>query len=639
MFLLPSILLGILFALLVGGRPGRLLELELRHAWCVPTALGLQLALVWSSFGSSVPGEVGTVVHISSYGFLVFFAAANAGTKVLLPLFAGMAANAVAIVANGGKMPVSPEAARAAGIDVGEHSNVQLGGERLTFLGDVFALPHQVPFANVFSVGDLLIGVGMMALIVVISLGGGERSLVPRRILRPLAVPAFRRLALGKLISHFGDWLTLAALVGWIYDDTGSVSHVALLMLVRLAPPVLGGGLAAIVVDRLPRNRLLVQVEILRGIAVAGALAAVVSGSTTLAFVALAASGALAAISAATVPSLVPSLLGDEELPAANAALGIAQDAAMTLGALGAGVILATVGVQVALAVDFATFIVAALLYSRVRMPSAPIASAPEPREASLLAGLRYVVRKRILLVLIGAFASATIATGLTNASLPRFLEELGLGSEGYGFGLAALAAGLTLGQAVVGLARVGTGGGRWIGVALLVMSLLFVGLALTQHLWTAMLFLALIGFIDGTTDVLFDTIVQREADPRFYGRVFGLASAFFTTTMMGAVAAAPLVNRLADVHRVILFAALGLLVAGVVALLGSGLIRRRAVLAAIVPNVPDVPAEVAPVLELVPRLPAIDLASEPPMRVVVRLSDGSLVALESCASQDAAER
>ena len=41
------------------------------------------------------------------------------------------------------------------------------------------------------------------------------------------------------------------------------------------------------------------------------------------------------------------------------------------------------------------------------------------------------------------------------------------------------------------------------------------------------------------------ETVVQREADPAYYGRVVGLASAFFTTTTMGAVAAAPLVNRI----------------------------------------------------------------------------------------------
>ena len=237
-----------------------------------PTALASNSCSSGSPIGKSAPAALETGIHILSYGFLVFFAMSNARTKVLLPLFAGMAANAVAIVANGGKMPVSPDAARAAGIEVGAHSNVQLGGDRLTFLGDVFALPHQLPFANVFSVGDLLIGIGMMVLIVVISLGGGERSLVLSRLLRPLGVPAFRHLAAGKLVSHFGDWLTLAALIGWIYDATGSVSQVALLMLVRLAPPVLGGGLAAIVVDRLPRNRLLVQVEIARGTCHRGSL-------------------------------------------------------------------------------------------------------------------------------------------------------------------------------------------------------------------------------------------------------------------------------------------------------------------------------------------------------------------------------
>lgn len=126
------------------------------------------------------------------------------------------------------------------------------------------------------------------------------------------------------------------------------------------------------------------------------------------------------------------------------------------------------------------------------------------------------------------------------------------------------------LGEAVVGFARVGETGARWIGVALLFMCALFATLAYTEHAWTALLLLACIGFLDGTADVLFDTIVQQEADPAYYGRVFGLASAFFTTTMMGAVAAAPLVNRVAEPRVVILVAAIGLLVAAVVALLGT---------------------------------------------------------------------
>ena len=94
--------------------------------------------------------------------------------------------------------------------------------------------------------------------------------------------------------------------------------------------------------------------------------------------------------------------------------------------------------------------------------------------------------------------------------------------------------------------------------------------LALTVHAPTAILLLMLVGLVDGATDVLFDTIVQRRAEPRFYGRIFGFSSVFMTTTMMGAVAAAPIVNGLGAPREVILVAGLALLGAAVVALIGT---------------------------------------------------------------------
>jgi Na+/melibiose symporter-like transporter len=637
MFLLPSLILGVVLALLLGGRPSRLLQLELRRTWAVPGSLAIQLAL-GSPLGMEIPPEFTSLCHVASYGLLFFFAAANAKTLALLPLFAGMALNGVAILANGGKMPVSLDAAHAAKIHPGLHSNVRLGGDHFTFLGDVFALPSGFPLANVFSVGDILIAMGMVALIVTVSTSdGSERALVPGRILQPLRNSSFRRLVAGKLVSHLGDWLTLAALVGWVYAATESTAQVALLMLVRLAPPILGGGLAAMLVDRMRKDRLLVAVEMARGAAVAGALAAVLAESRPLAFAAVAISGALAAVSAATVPSLVPSLLDDEHLPAANAGLGIAQDGAMAIGALGAGVALNASHTEVALAIDLVTFAVAATLYRGIVIRPMHHGEEEPSSSGGLLDGLRYLVRRRLLLVVVGSFGAATLATGLTNATLPRFLDDyLGLGAGGYGFGLSALAWGLAAGQALVGFARVGPTAGRWIGAGLLFMAALFVGLAYTEHAPTAILLLGLIGFLDGTTDVLFQTIVQRETDPRYYGRIFALAAAFMTTTMMGAVAAAPLVNRIALPREVILVAGASMLLASVIAVLGTRRSNLTFSFAAPAPAEPGEPAALAPVLELVPRLEATAVVSGP-VRVVARLTDGSLVALEHCASRDAA--
>jgi hypothetical protein len=656
MFLLPSIAIGIVFAVLLGGRLSRVLEVRLRFQPLVVFALGLQIVL-FSDLGESLSELQHRGLHLASYALLIFFAVANLRVWALVPVLVGTGLNALAIAANGGRMPVADHAAEATGLPLTDDSNVTTASDRLSFLGDVFALPAELPLANVFSVGDLFIGFGMAAFIVAASVTGGERALSPGRMLEPFRTRAYARLAAGRFVSQVGDWLTLAALIGWVYGSTGSSFHVAALLLVRLAPPILGGGIATIVVDRLPKQRLLVWVEVCRGAAVLCALAGVVGDERALVFGAFACSGGLAAISGAIVPALVPSLLPVSQLASANAGLGMAKDAGMALGALGAGLALASVGAAAALSLDAVTFVAAFFLFRGVTLSRAvhdpatgehvppplsgesatseaartlwadaatawarsaeawerssrgrsafawersaaawtrasleePAAHAwerclaaqgqaqvePPPAAAEdaapgegATAGLRYLLRRRIVLLLISSFAVATLATGLTNATLPSFLEDSqGLGSGGYGFGIAALATGLLLGEALVGFSRVGATAGRWIGAGLMVMAALFIVLALTLHAPTALLLLALIGLVDGTTDVLFETVVQRETDPRYLGCVFGFASAFVSATMTAAFAAAPIVGELFDASGVIMAAGVCLLGASVIAL------------------------------------------------------------------------
>lgn len=567
MFLLPSIVLGLGFALVLGGKPSRLAELPIRASWAVLVAVGLQI-LAFSRIGAVLPDQAVRPLHLASYGFLIFFALANRRLLALAPVLVGMALNALAIGLNGGRMPISADAAEAAGVVTGTVTNVDPSATHLRFLGDVFALPDQLPYANTFSVGDLLIGFGMVAFIVIASLESNV-TFSPSRFVEPLRNSGYRRLAAGRLISHLGDWLTLAALVGWMYAETASTTDVAAVLLVRLAPPILGGGIAAVVVDRLSKQRLLAWVEVARGLAVAGALFGVTHHQLPIVFAALGLSSCLGAMSNAAVPALVPSLLPASQLPAANAALGMAKDAAMALGAVTAGITLSVQGISAALIADVVTFAAAAALFSGLPQAVARSRDTRDERE-SLGRSLGYLFRRRRLLILTLSFCAATLATGLTNATLPRLLEdELGLSSGGYAFGIAALATGLALGGATVGFVRVGPNAGRWIGAGLVMMAGLLALLGLADHVPTALLLIALVGFVDGTTDILFETSLQREADPRHYGSVFGLASSFMTTTMIVAVAVAPLANRLVSARGAIVGASLFLIVAGAIALVG----------------------------------------------------------------------
>ncbi len=81
-----------------------------------------------------------------------------------LPIVAlGAVSNFLAIVANGGYMPASAGALAALGkVHGNEFSNSAVVADpALAPLTDVFAMPAGLPFANVFSIGDVLIAIGI----------------------------------------------------------------------------------------------------------------------------------------------------------------------------------------------------------------------------------------------------------------------------------------------------------------------------------------------------------------------------------------------------------------------------------------------------------------------------------------------
>ncbi len=550
MVLLVGVVLGLVLAVALGGRPSRLLQLSFRAGWIVALALAVQVAL-FSRLGDSLPDGTSRVLHLLTYALLTAFLWRNRDVRALIPLALGMFLNAIAITANGGRMPISRDAAAAVGLVPAGHANVSFSAHRLAFLGDVFALPRRLPFSTVISPGDVLIVLGTIALIAMVSLGEhGRPPLDLRRLRDPLRDGAYRRLASARFISYLGDWLTIAAVIGWIYRDTGSTGTVATFMLVRLAPPILGGSLATLLVDRLPRRGLLVVLELARAVCVTGAFIAVLNGSRLGVLLALGCSGALTAIANAATAALVPTLLPAEQLPAGNALLALLKDVAMAVGAAAAGAALAAGVTAPALAVDAATFIVAAFLLRGLRAVPARRAS------GRALDGLRYLRGRRLVLLLVASFSTATVATGLVNATLPSLLSGRGLGAGGYGFGMAALAGGAAVGEAIVGLTALAPTADRWIGGGLLALAGLFGMLALADYGPTAILLLAAIGLVDGTTDVVYSTVLQRESDERQLGAVFGFSTSMMTTTMVVAFAVAPLAGRLLGSGGVVAFAA-----------------------------------------------------------------------------------
>jgi hypothetical protein len=160
-FVLYAIPIGLLAGLLLGGRLEGLASLGFRWAPLALAGLVVQLAIFGPLGG--VVGDWGPALYVASTVAVLVAVVRNIRIPGLALVVLGASLNLAAIVANGGLMPADPAALAFAGLtpDASFSNSTVLEAPALRPLTDIFALPTQMPFANVFSVGDVLIGVGI----------------------------------------------------------------------------------------------------------------------------------------------------------------------------------------------------------------------------------------------------------------------------------------------------------------------------------------------------------------------------------------------------------------------------------------------------------------------------------------------
>lgn len=169
--LLIAVILGIAGGLLAGGRLSHLLSVRLRYGALILLALLLRIGTQWLlEQGVDVVDQIRMPLFAFSFGLLAAALWLNRSQPGLLLAMAGVAANGIAIVVNGGYMPVYVPAVEVAGLSQADLSPVlhvalpeELGVEFLLAvgpLGDI--LPITIPFlANVVSLGDVLLASGI----------------------------------------------------------------------------------------------------------------------------------------------------------------------------------------------------------------------------------------------------------------------------------------------------------------------------------------------------------------------------------------------------------------------------------------------------------------------------------------------
>ena len=259
-----------------------------------------------------------------------------------------------------------------------------------------------------------------------------------------------------------------------------------------------------------------------------------------LAFVAGLANGFFRPAVYAGVPNLVP----DEMLGAANALLQTVENVSWAVGPVIGGLVAAAWGPDTAYWINAGTFLVSAVLVSRIpkRLLQSSVALT-RGHWTDLKDGYRAVLTSRPLLAVLLAWGIAQLGSGAINVSEVFMAKNtLDAGDFGYGLLYGGIGLGLVLGSfwssAIIdriGIARAYSGG---LGVIALGFGL---G-AFSPSIWGAAAFCVVGGIGNGMAVVCNALLVQRGASDEMRGRALTFVmSATFTATGIGIVLAGAL--------------------------------------------------------------------------------------------------
>ncbi|MFL5673720.1 MAG: MFS transporter [Chloroflexota bacterium] len=335
----------------------------------------------------------------------------------------------------------------------------------------------------------------------------------------------YRWLWSGQVVNGIGNQVTRIALPYQVYVLTGSTLAIAALTLFQLVPILLFALGAGSLADAVDRRRLLMATQAGMAACSLALVLLALSGSPPLIAlfaVAFVAAG-LSAVDQPARSSAIPRLVPAERLPSAIALNQLNFQMASIVGPAIGGILIATVGLAGAYAVDLVSFVASFVALLAIQ-PLPPLGAVTRPGLAAIREGLAYTRQRRAVL---GSFVIDLNAMifGMPTSLFPVLaLDVFNTGPAGLGLMAAAPAAGAFVAAIFSGWVKVVERTGRAILLAVVGWGLAITAFGLvTVSFPVALLCLALAGAADLFSAIFRSSLVQLDTPDGIRGRVMSI--------------------------------------------------------------------------------------------------------------------
>lgn len=379
----------------------------------------------------------------------------------------------------------------------------------------------------------------------------------------------FRQLWLAGFVSALGDYIFLGALGVWVALLTDSPAKVGLVLAAEVAGMLALGAVAGVLVDRWPKRRVMIAIDLARAGALLPLLLVRDGGDFPLlmagAFVLSGLSRFFGPAKAVMLKEIVPA----EELTAASGLEQLAFNIARLAGPVIGAWVVASAGAAPILLADAASFLFSAWCLRKLPRLLASEAARQGKFWRQFAAGFVVIRRSRILALLFFAIALVCMGAGALNALDTFFvLRCLHLPARDVGVFGSAIIVGFLCGS---GLGAGGffkrLGAPRFFGWAVLMMGVFLSGYALAPNIVMAMLFLLGAGLGNGLANVALPAILIGAVAGENLGKVYGLLeTGLGAVTLLGTALAGACAERL-GIRPVLAAAGVFIVAAGLVSL------------------------------------------------------------------------
>ena len=382
------------------------------------------------------------------------------------------------------------------------------------------------------------------------------------------------------IISLTGDWILTIGLIYRVYAVTGSTVASALTMASSFAPQVLLGAVAGVFADRWDRKRTMIAADLLLAAGLLPLLLVHDAAQVWIVFAVMFWEGSVQQFFSPAEQAMVPRLVPDDELMAANAVSGQVSNVSRLAGSALGGILAAAGGIIAVTLIDAASFLASALLLALVRTTGRTAASSEGGSirvklarvGAELRDGLQLSARHAVLRALMIFALVTSVGEGIMSTLFTPFVEHVLHGTpQDLGLIVAAQAVGGIVGGIVAAASGHRARASRLLSYGAIAFGLVDLAIFLYPlgyvAVWPAIVGMIIVGLPGALTVAGLITLFQRSSEDSYRGRVFGAVSALEGVTVLAGTLGAGYLSRFVGIVPVLAVQGAGYVVAGLVML------------------------------------------------------------------------